>query len=103
MLDRPLVLHTIQGPYFPRHFKDLGLRRASQLHRVHSCRAMENTSDKDAEINRCVGNCSPDYWTNGKRALCFEGTQNNGDADVIECRTLASRGAGLWELPLQSH
>src|SRR5438270_6015853 len=94
---------TIQGRYFSRHFKALRLRRASQLHRIQSCRFTENTRDKDTEINRCVGKCSLDYWTSGNRALGFERTQSNGTANVVERRTLAGRGASLWELPLQSH
>jgi hypothetical protein len=77
-----------------------GLKIATSLSRS---RARSELNDEDAKINSRVGGRSRDCGTGRDRAACSYRTERSETAAFVEFRGYASVGAGLWELPLESH
>ena len=87
-----------------QEFKELmlprGLKIATSLSRS---RVRAELNDEDAKINSRVGSRSRDCGTVGDRAPCSYRAERSETVAFVQFRGYATVGAGLWELPLESH
>jgi hypothetical protein len=61
------------------------------------------SSEEDSAVFVCVGSRSRDCGASGDRTASHCRNEKSGTAGFLQFEACASSGAGLWELPFQSH